>query len=114
MLDINLIREQPDLVRKSLRDRQMDVEVVDAILTLDETRRKTLTEVESLKAERKTVSKEISAMQDPAARQEKIETMRAVGDTISTLDKQVAEVEEKLHQLTASLPNLPDARTPGG
>ena len=114
MLDINLIREQPDLVRKSLRDRQMEVEVVDAILTLDEDRRRTLTEVEALKAERKTVSKEISAMKDAVARQEKIEAMRVVGDTISALDKKVFDIEEELKQLTATLPNLPDARTPVG
>jgi seryl-tRNA synthetase len=114
MLDINLIREQPDLVRKSLRDRQMEVEVVDAVLALDETRRSTLTEVETLKADRKLVSREISAMQDAAARQEKIEAMRVVGDKIALLDKKVSEVEEELKQLTASLPNLPDARTPVG
>ena len=114
MLDINLIREHPDLVRKSLRDRQMEVEVVDAILALDEDRRRTLTEVESLKAERKTVSKEIPAMKDAAARQEKIEAMRVVGDTISVLDKKVSDIEEELKQLTAVLPNIPDARTPVG
>ena len=114
MLDINLIREQPDLVRKSLRDRQMEVEVVDAILALDEDRRRTLTEVESLKAERKTVSKEISAMKDAVARQEKIEAMRVVGDTISALDKKVSDIEEELKQLTAVLPNIPDVRTPVG
>ncbi|MBI4733201.1 MAG: serine--tRNA ligase, partial [Chloroflexi bacterium] len=52
MLDINLIREQPDLVRQSLRDRQMDAGPVDAMLALDEKRRTILTEVEALKAER--------------------------------------------------------------
>ena len=114
MLDINFIREQPELVRKSLRDRQMEVEVVDAILSLDERRRSTLTEVETLKAERKLVSKEISAMKDAAARQEKIEAMRTVGDTIALLDKKVADIEEELQQLTATLPNIPDARTPVG
>jgi seryl-tRNA synthetase len=45
MLAINLIREQPDLVRNALRDRQMDPSPVDAILKLDERRRDKLTEV---------------------------------------------------------------------
>jgi seryl-tRNA synthetase len=45
MLDMNLIREQPELVRKNLRDRQMDPSPVDAILKLDERRRGMLTEV---------------------------------------------------------------------
>ena len=94
MLDINLIREQPDLVRKALRDRQMDPSPVEAILQLDEQRRAILTNVEALKAERNTVSKEIGQMKDAASRQVKIEAMRAVGDQIAALDKQVAEVEE--------------------
>ncbi len=114
MLDINLIREQPDLVRQSLRDRQMDAGPVDAILALDEKRRTILTEVEALKAERNIVSKEIGAMKDPAGRQAKIEAMRLVGDKISLLDKQVAEVEEELKSIAATIPNISDARTPVG
>ena len=69
MLDLNLIREQPDLVRKSMRDRQMDAGVVDTILALDEKRRHLLTQVEQLKAERNTASKEIGKLKDGADRQ---------------------------------------------
>jgi seryl-tRNA synthetase len=114
MLDISLIREQPDLVRRSLQDRQMDAGLVDAILALDEKRRTLLTEVEALKAERNAVSKEIGASKDPAGRQEKIDSMRRVGDKISLLDKEVAGVEEELRSIAATLPNIPDARTPIG
>ncbi len=114
MLDINLIREQPDLVRKALSDRQMDPAPVDRILELDARRRAILTEVEALKAERNAVSKEISQMKDAAARQAKIESMRAVGDKIAAIDKEVAEVEEELKSVAATIPNLPDARTPVG
>ncbi len=112
MLDMNLIREQPDLVRKALRDRQMDPAPVDAILKLDERRRGMLTEVEALKAERNAVSKEIGQMKDAASRQAKIEAMRAVGDKIAALDKEVSEVEQELKSLAASIPNIPDGRTP--
>jgi seryl-tRNA synthetase len=114
MLDINLIREQPDQVRKALLDRQMDPAPVDAILQLDSRRRLLLTDAESLKAERNAVSKEISQMKDAASRQGKIEAMRAVGDKISALDKELAEVEEQLKAAVSALPNLPDARTPVG
>ena len=93
MLDMTLIREQPDLVRKDLLDRQMDPSPVDAILKLDERRRGMLTEVEALKAERNTVSKEIGQMKDAASRQSKIEAMRLVGDKIAALDKEVSELE---------------------
>jgi len=114
MLDINIIRETPDIVRKALKDRQMDPSPVDGILALDEKRRSLLSQVEVLKAERNTVSKEIGKMKDAASRQEKIEAMRVVGDKIAEFDKQVNEVEAELNALTASIPNLPDARVPYG
>jgi seryl-tRNA synthetase len=114
MIDINLIREQPDLVCKALRDRQMDPAPVDDIIRMDETRRGILNEVEALKAERNSVSREISQMKDPASRQAKIEAMRTVGDKIAALDKQVSEVEQELKALTAVIPNIPDGRTPYG
>jgi seryl-tRNA synthetase len=114
MLDINLIREKPDLVRKSLSDRQLDTAPVDAILKLDEHRRAILTEAEALKAERNTVSKEISQLKGASDRQAKIDAMRTVGDKIATLDKEIAKIEEELKSVAATIPNLPDGRTPYG
>jgi seryl-tRNA synthetase len=114
MLDINLIREHPDQVRKALRDRQLDPAPVDALLKLDERRRSLLAEGEALKAERNAVSKEIGKMKAAAERQAKVEAMRAVGDRIAAIDKQVTEVETELQALASVLPNLPDARTPVG
>ena len=114
MLDINLIREKPDLVRTSLKNRQMDASSIDDILRLDDQRRTLLIEVEKLKAERNVVSKEIGKMKDAAEREKKIVEMREVGDKISELDKQVAGVDEELASLTSALPNVPDERTPIG
>jgi len=114
MLDINIIRESPELVRKGLRDRQMDDAPVDAILKLDDQRRGMLTEVEALKAERNTVSREIGQMKDAASRQARIEAMRAVGDRIAALDKEVSGVEQELKAMAAAIPNIPDGRTPFG
>lgn len=114
MLDINIIREKPDLIRTALKNRQMDPAPVDDILKLDEKRRVLLTEVEQLKAERNVVSKEISKMKDAAEREAKIAAMREVGDKITALDKEVADVEAGLTSLTSALPNIPDERTPLG
>ena len=114
MLDINLIREKPEVVRKALKDRQMDASPVDSILQLDENRRALLTEVEKLKAERNLVSKEIGQMKEAAARQARIEAMRLVGDKIGALDKEVAAVDAELNTITAAIPNIPDPRTPVG
>ncbi len=114
MLDINLIREQPDVVRKAMKDRQMDASPVDEILQLDQKRRALLTEVEKLKAERNAVSKEISQIKDAAAKQSKIGAMRLVGDKIAALDKEVADVDSQLSAMIATIPNVPDPRTPYG
>jgi len=114
MLDINLIREQPNLVRKALRDRQMDPALVDRILALDEKRRSILTDTETLKAERNAASKEISQIKDAIARQSRIEAMRAVGDKIAALDEQVRQVEAELQAATSVIPNIPDPSTPLG
>ena len=114
MLDINLIREKPDVVRKALKDRQDDPSSVDSVLKLDEKRRTLLAEVEKLKAERNVVSKEISQLKDASARQSKIEAMRIVGDKIAALDKEVTDVDVELTAIVSALPNIPDARTPYG
>ncbi len=114
MLDLALIREQPDLLRQALKDRQMDPSVVDEIQTLDEKRRALLNEVEQLKAQRNNVSREISRMKDPAERQAKIDEMRVVGDRITALDEQVRLVDNDLRNLVASIPNYPDPATPYG
>src|SRR5688572_11874802 len=114
MLDLNLIRETPDLVRMALKNRQIDASPVDEILRLDEKRRALLTQVEALKAERNAVSKEIGKMKDHAERALKVSAMREVGDKISALDKEVAEVEAELHAITSAIPNIPDERTPVG
>lgn len=114
MLDINLIREHPDIVRTALRTRQEESATVDSILRLDEKRRGVLTQAEKLKAERNVASKEIGRATDAPDRASRIEAMRLVGDQIAALDTEVAQLDAQLLDLTASLPNIPDARTPIG
>ena len=114
MLDIKLIREEPDLVRKALSDRQMQSDVVNTIVDLDNRRREILSEVETLKAERNVVSREISQSKDPSSRQVKIDSMKLVGEKISNLDDQLRIVEADLLTATSELPNIPDTRTPYG
>ncbi|MEJ5240419.1 MAG: serine--tRNA ligase [Anaerolineales bacterium] len=114
MLDLNFIREHPEEVRTAMRNRQMDDAPVDAVLELDRRRRALIAEVEQLKAERNAVSKEIGAMKDAAARQEKIAAMRALGERIDALDADLKGVEEQLQATLATIPNIPDPRVPIG
>ncbi len=113
MLDIKLIRDQPDFVRQRLATRGAgDEKLVDGILQADEQRRKVLAEVESLKAQRNRVSKEIGALmgekKTAEAEAKKAET-RELGDRIAALDKQAMEAETSRDQLMLRLPNLPHA-----
>jgi seryl-tRNA synthetase len=114
MLDVNIIREQPDVVRKALADRQEDTSPVERILELDRQRRVTIQEAESLKAQRNAVSKEIGKAKDPTERQAKIEAMRRVGERIGHLDEELRKIEEDLNAIVARIPNIPAARTPIG
>jgi seryl-tRNA synthetase len=114
MLDINLVREDPEAVRAALKVRQMDPGIVDQAVALDERRRKMILEAEGLKAERNAASKEIGRMKDPAERQARIDAMREVGDQIAALDDTLRQVEQELDALWSGIPNLPDPTTPYG
>lgn len=111
MLDIKLIREQPDFVRQRLATRGAGDEArIDEVLKWDEARRKALAEVEVLKAERNRASKEIGALMGQkkiAEAEEKKKQTRDLGDKIAELDKQAAEAEAKREEVMLRLPNLP-------
>jgi seryl-tRNA synthetase len=111
VLDIKLIREKPDFVRQRLATRGAgDEQLVARILQADETRRKALAEVESLKALRNRVSKEIGALMGQKkladAEAKKAET-KNLGDQISALDHQAKAAEAQREELLLRLPNLP-------
>ncbi|NSW51988.1 MAG: serine--tRNA ligase [Anaerolineae bacterium] len=114
MLDLAFIRENPEAVKEGLGRRFRETAVIDEILALDVRRRQLLTEVESLKAERNRVSKEIGQQKDAVLRQEKIESMREVGEQIKQLDDEVRGVDAALNELLAGIPNLPQADVPLG
>lgn len=115
MLDAKLIRNEPDKVRQALINRKADVSYLDKFIELDEQRRKTLWEVEALKAERNKVSEEIAKMkkekQDATS---EIERMREVSQRIKQMDTDVAETEAQLSDIILNLPNLANEAVPVG
>ena len=118
MLDIKLVREQPDFVRQRLALRGAgDEALVNELLRLDEQRRKLLAEVELLKAERNRSAKEIGALM-AQKKSDEAETRkrqaRELGDRITLLDNQAAEAESARNQLMLQLPNLPHESVPVG
>ncbi len=114
MLDIKLIRENPDVVRRAIVAKHSD-DVVDEILDLDRDRRSIIQQVEVLKNERNTVSEEIAKLKrakEPA--EHRIADMKAVGEQIASLDEQLREKELALGVLMDSIPNVPHLSVPNG
>ncbi|HIC92686.1 MAG TPA: serine--tRNA ligase, partial [Anaerolineae bacterium] len=91
MLDLNFIREHPDLVKEALVKLNATAPV-DEILALDEERRGLLSEVESMRHRRNVVSKEIGRMKDGQKRQALIAEMRELGKRIKALEARLREV----------------------
>ena len=114
MLDIQLIRDNPELVREALRKRNDDPAIVDRVVALDTQWRDLLQSVESLRAERNRVSKEIGRMRDKQERDARILEMRNVGDRLSSMEEELRDVEERLQTDMAWIPNIPDESTPVG
>jgi len=111
VLDIKLIREKTEFIRSRLATRGAGDETkIDELLKLDEARRKSLAEVETLKSLRNKVSKEIGALMGQKklaeAEAKKAET-KDLGEKISALDKAAAEAEAARDALMLQLPNLP-------
>jgi seryl-tRNA synthetase len=113
MLDMNVIREEPQRVKAAMADLNAEAPI-DEILVLDARRREILTGVEALRAQRNAVSKEISRTKDTEARQARIEEMRAVGDRIKALETDLKTVESDLYEAMLLVPNLPGPGVPVG
>ena len=114
MNDIRLIREKPELMRDALARRHMDAAPVERILALDEERRAKLAELEALRAQRNTISKEIGRMKEESEREAKKEEVRQINTRIDALDTLVGEFDAQLQEGLYELPNIPDADVPLG
>jgi len=112
MIDIKLIRENPDAVYKAMEKRGEDLDQVREIIDLDNTYRQLLKEAESLRAKRNDVSKQISRMKDKPA--DLIAEMRQVGDRIAQIEAEATQVADRLEDKSLRLPNLPAEDVPVG
>ena len=112
MLSINLIRENPQVVREALDRRDEDHAPLDRIIELDEKRRVILTSSEALRARRNQVSKELSKMKEKPP--EVIAEMRQVGSEISALETDLKKMDEELDLLLLHIPNMPLQDVPSG
>ena len=115
MLDLKLIRENPELVKQKLLARNMTAESVEKILELDIKRREYIGEVEKLKSLRNNVSQEIAKMKKEGANaDDKIADMKKVSDDIKLIDEKLAEAEKNIGNILLDIPNLADDSVPHG
>ena len=111
MLDLDLIRRDPDLVRQALRSRGEEL-AVEAILDLDARRRERIHRADELRGQRNKASHEIgrSGQLPP----EMLQEMRGVGQRISALEEEVKGIENELSGLLMTIPNIPRDDVPVG
>ena len=117
MLDIRLIRENPERVKERLLYKEVDAgDAIDRILELDASRRALIAETETLKAEQNKVTKQIPAMKKAGEDTAPVfARMNELKDEIKGIDQKLKDVENEYTTLMLGLPNLPDEDLkPGG
>ena len=127
MLSLQLIRENPEAVRRGLARRAADDAPLDDILSLDARRRSTLQEVESIRAERNALSKEVGqltrlmktadtkeAKHAEHQRSDLVARSSFVGDKLNSLEEQLRDSDSRLRDLLLLVPNLPADSVPDG
>ena len=114
MLDIKIIRENPEKVNELLKRRNPDLSI-NEVLEIDVERRKVQTEADELRAKRKAESQKIGMMKKNGENTDAIqEDVRKLGDEIKTLEEKEVELNEKQKNLLLSIPNMPDENIPIG
>lgn len=114
MLDIKLIRENPDKINELLKRRNPALSI-DEVLVIDEERRKIQTKADELRAKRKAESQKIGQMKKNGENTDEIqEDVRVWGDEIKDLEGKQTELDEKQRDILLHIPNIPDETTPIG
>lgn len=115
MLDIKMIRLNEDEVKERLATRNVKSEIIDELLAQDKLRRELVVQTETLKQKRNEVSQEIAhAKRNKEDATKAINDMKEVGQAIKKLDEQLNGVNEKVLDMAARLPNLPNPTIPVG
>ena len=114
MLDVNVIRSNPDMIRTMIRNRNRDESILDRFLEADSEWRALTDENNRLRKTRNDVSLEISKMPTGEMNDAKIAEMRGVGDKIKANDDRMAELEEIRQDCVLNIPNIPHESVPIG
>jgi seryl-tRNA synthetase len=113
VIDLKALRDEPDVVRRSQRDRGEDPGVVDALLAADEERRGSLATYERLRAEQKAVSRSVRSA-SPQDRAAVLEAARTLAEQVKAAQAAADEAQGRLDRLLAGLPNVVEPGVPAG
>jgi seryl-tRNA synthetase len=114
MLDIRLIRENPEKINELLKRRNPELSI-DGILEIDTKRRKVQTQADELRAKRKNMSQEIGILKKQGQNTDEIQAkVKEMADEIKELEEQEQKLDEEQRSLLLSTPNVPDETTPIG
>ncbi len=112
MVDLRLLRDQPDLFRDAARKKRIPTDI-DAILELDARVRALRVEVEQIRSERNRISKSIGKARG-AEREAIVEEARLLRERLEALEPELKALETRLQELLLTVPNLPDPEVPVG
>ena len=110
MIDINLLREHPEIVKSALEKRQKDVLILDKVISLDKDYRQILGEVENIRAKQNQVSKSIKGKPTD----EQISAGKELKEQLKTLEEKLKESETNLNLALEEIPNIPADDVPVG
>lgn len=114
MIDPKLLREQPELIKQALAERNLRLDI-DGITAMDSARRAALSELEGLRAQKNQANTEITALlKAKKDAKQKISSMKVIAEQIDALEAQVKKAEEGLDKVLLSIPNIPHASIPRG
>ena len=119
MLDIRFVRENPDVVKQNIRNKFQDAKLplVNEVIELDERSRELKTKGDSLRAEKNKLNKQIGACMAKGMKEEAEELKRRVAadaEELEAMEKEQAELDEKIKKIMMTIPNIIDASVPIG
>lgn len=114
MIDIKLLREQPDMVKAAIAHKKFSCDI-DAVIALDAARRAKITEAESARAEQKAANQEMAALKKGSPEfLEKVQSMKQIASRVKALEADSKAADEAFHAAFLEIPNLPDPSVPVG
>ena len=119
MLDIRFVRENPDVVKQNIRNKFQDVKLplVDEVIELDKKSRELKTKGDSIRAEKNKLNKQIGACMAKGMKDEAEELKRRVSadtEDLESMEKEQAELDEKIKKIMMTIPNIIDESVPIG